>query len=424
MTPEQPLNEQQWALLQNFLKGYKPTTNREQLLATLPLLMEGEWSLEPVLISKRASDEQVRGFIKALAPSHYDIHVHLYGASEWSAIQPKGGGGDPHGVTYDRFKSNAIEVGRKGPAEADLIEGQIYYWKAQRTPVPENHKFVNVFDEDGNQVQIPRSESIVKYPEGTFYVKGIWSVYPAWRLTAPANQSVTFEVQDIDKMKPAKVYNWLYKKMDARERAKALVEELGGREAVEQSVKPVDPRTLEGTGTCPVCFRNIKLNTDNTMKRHGWNVQGQRQVGSYGVSWHTGPCIGVGYEPYELSPAGTVAAQKVVLRNIGSALDAWVNLQEKPELTIYKKTRLYGDEAKAYRKEHGIRGGMVYREDRVVLRPGDTSRLHPMQGDYETVWQSRNNSARGKLQHLKRDFEFLDGKIQDWEVRPLPGKAQ
>lgn len=61
-------------------------------------------------------------------------------------------------------------------------------------------------------------------------------------------------------------------------------------------------RTKENTGSCPCCFRNIKLKKASgaalpTMVSHGYRRPGWgAQVGN---------CMGVGWPPFELSPAGT-----------------------------------------------------------------------------------------------------------------------
>lgn len=64
--------------------------------------------------------------------------------------------------------------------------------------------------------------------------------------------------------------------------------------------KKAAPRTEENTGSCPCCFRNIKLKwsgqsptmVNHGFKRPGWGLQ-------------MGNCRGVGFPPFELSPRGT-----------------------------------------------------------------------------------------------------------------------
>lgn len=56
-------------------------------------------------------------------------------------------------------------------------------------------------------------------------------------------------------------------------------------------------RTLENTGTCPVCGRNIKLRYDSRMVDHGYTLR-------YG--FRNGKCAGVGKLPWEVSPQGRI----------------------------------------------------------------------------------------------------------------------
>jgi len=55
------------------------------------------------------------------------------------------------------------------------------------------------------------------------------------------------------------------------------------------------PRTRESTGSCSVCFQNIKLR-NGTLVLHGYKRPGHGSA--------VGNCFGVGYEPFELSSKG------------------------------------------------------------------------------------------------------------------------
>lgn len=56
-------------------------------------------------------------------------------------------------------------------------------------------------------------------------------------------------------------------------------------------------RTLDNTGTCPCCGRNVKLRYDSRMVDHGFNLR-------YG--FRNGNCFGVGKLPWEVSPQGKI----------------------------------------------------------------------------------------------------------------------
>jgi hypothetical protein len=60
-------------------------------------------------------------------------------------------------------------------------------------------------------------------------------------------------------------------------------------------------------GTCGACFRSIRVNASGGITRHGWVERGGRRVGVYDHAWHTGPCFGSRWRPYEVSPDCTKA---------------------------------------------------------------------------------------------------------------------
>ena len=87
------------------------------------------------------------------------------------------------------------------------------------------------------------------------------------------------------------VANWLTKNTDWIAR---INEYLGSKEHI-----PAVERTRDGTGTCPVCFQNVKLTPANTMVLHGYKRPGHGTV--------QGKCFGVGYPAFEVSPKGIIA---------------------------------------------------------------------------------------------------------------------
>lgn len=82
---------------------------------------------------------------------------------------------------------------------------------------------------------------------------------------------------------PYDVVAWLNAETDWVAKANELL----GMEAHAPAV----PRTREGTGSCPVCFQNIKLKSDanSIMVLHGYERPGHGSV--------RGKCKGVGFQP-------------------------------------------------------------------------------------------------------------------------------
>jgi hypothetical protein len=67
-----------------------------------------------------------------------------------------------------------------------------------------------------------------------------------------------------------------------------------GRKPTERKTPP---RTLENTGTCPICGKNHKLDGAGKLVNHGYTVQYHQ---------HNGWCFGVSKLPWEVSPQGAI----------------------------------------------------------------------------------------------------------------------
>lgn len=144
-------------------------------------------------------------------------------------------------------------------------------------------------------------------------------------------------------------------------------------------------RSLKGTGTCPVCFRNVKLSKGKIM-RHGWSVRGDRKKRSFGSSWHTGNCQGTYNEPWEVSPKGT-ETYIVYLANTQQARErALSDLETNPPETI-----------RAVNKD-----------------------WHRGDGWYEKILEKRKEAVRRDVAALKTEQKDLSKLVADWKPQTLP----
>ena len=97
------------------------------------------------------------------------------------------------------------------------------------------------------------------------------------------------------------------------DQAKPLIKK--GRRPAE-NVDDSERRTLENTGTCPVCGKNVKLE-GGRLVHHGYTVQYQAFQGG---------CFGVGHEAWEVSPKGAqdyASGLEVYLVDITEEYDSW-----------------------------------------------------------------------------------------------------
>lgn len=151
-----------------------------------------------------------------------------------------------------------------------------------------------------------------------------------------------------------------------------------GREINEDSKAP--ERTVDNTGTCCVCERNIKLANDNIVD-HGFRVgDGERY----------GQCPGVGFAPFEISPAGT-KAYLVALEQREAGYVAHRKGLDSPDLMELLDLSL-GVPRKVRRDDTAFPG---------VLRRAIAS------ADYD-------------IKAMGRQLDYFRKKVQDWVPTPLP----
>jgi hypothetical protein len=132
-------------------------------------------------------------------------------------------------------------------------------------------------------------------------------------------------------------------------------------------------RDLTNTGTCPICFRNVKLTDNGKIWNHGYR-QG------YNRGQHYGNCYGVGYRPYELSPDGS----RVFLVRFATP---------SAENLATEVNRL--------------------------------ERLHDQRPEKDD-WKENQNlrDAEYQLRKAEELVKFFTAKVNDWKLQPLPGEKK
>lgn len=153
------------------------------------------------------------------------------------------------------------------------------------------------------------------------------------------------------------------------------------------------PRTRDNTGTCPCCFRNIKLKDRGSQhpvivlhgyQRPGWgSVQGQ--------------CIGVDFPPFELSPEGTKHLVKLLKKHLDEQRD-WIRKLKSGDVT-----ELY--------EQGSFRSRKMTPESEGPARWAD-------------LIESRISQAESLAHALDRDIDLLSKLISEWKEQPLPFEGQ
>jgi hypothetical protein len=154
------------------------------------------------------------------------------------------------------------------------------------------------------------------------------------------------------------------------------------------------PRTRNGTGTCPCCFRNIKLKDKSNelpkMVLHGYKRPGWGAV--------QGRCYGVAWPPYELSSDGT----KNLVKVLGGQKKSYQELLH----------RLQSGAIKSLRVERN-----VYSEYKPTTKIEEIEPGHP---EWDRVLKSRITETERILDAIKRDLVFFKEKVGSWKLAPLP----
>lgn len=171
---------------------------------------------------------------------------------------------------------------------------------------------------------------------------------------------------------------WLNKNTDWRDQVN---KKLGVGE-IEEAV----PRTRENTGSCPVCFQNIKLRSGKIVL-HGYQRPGHGQV--------VGNCFGMGYEPYERSDRG---------------MKDYLKKELEPALKKVKEL---------LRK---LKSGKV---DVLLVRSTWSEKtITPDDPDWERQLKKQIANAELREESLEVEVKVFEKLIQYWKERPLPKQGE
>jgi len=217
------------------------------------------------------------------------------------------------------------------------------------------------------------------------------------RFTSPEGQVFEllpnkFEAQDNRYPNPIKMPIWGLKAW-LRKDTKFLEQisnNLGMATYEEERREKTTPRTRNNTGTCPCCFRNIKLKAQSnhhpTIVLHGYQRPGWGSV--------QGQCIGVAFPPFELSPEGTKHLVKILNRQLDDQKN-WLRKLKSGEVAELYEEGAFGKARKMTPESEG-----------------------PAQ--WASLIRVRVNKTESMIQALSRDIDLLSKLISDWKEEPLP----
>jgi hypothetical protein len=157
---------------------------------------------------------------------------------------------------------------------------------------------------------------------------------------------------------------------------------------------PAEQRTRENTGTCAVCFRNIKLvqkGKDKLMALHGYNRPGHGTI--------VGRCWGGEYPPYELSCEAT----KHILKHVEGRLlteEAYLKSLSSPKLTEFNERKW-------------SMGG----EPRIITK-AEADKIS--EGQWQYRLDEHIKTTEREVAHTKAERNIFKWLVEKWVVRELP----
>ena len=378
------------AFLTKAAKGIKGSLSPEAMEEALPLI---GWSIEPVVVPVLLTGEQAVGVLKRKAPEAIPKGEMMYGnlRDKKELFRYKVEDMPEIQRMYQAVRHHTIDVSdRKGPTnpQADQV-----YIRNLTSPTIDT--------------------SFRGEPRPMFTFDEVWYAMDGWKITSPKG-SVEFapkldfrgRILSTTEEAPDKPWTFMYK-AGLKEAAKAYLDSIGD-EQVQRVLKPVDPRSLENTGTCPCCFRNIKL-VGGRMIRHGWSVEGRRQRGVHGQTWHSGPCFGaegnhgIGYEPFEISAEGTKQfLERAVRPGIERLTRQISHLEARPEQIAVED----------------YRGKVIQVHcDTTEMVWGNEGRV----SKYDQALRQKIAEAKMQLRMATEEAGRLEHVIAGWKPKPLPG---
>ncbi len=321
--------------------------------------------------------------------------------SQISAVLNAIGGslGPTVGATPAFYQSQGIDS-RHAYAETDAgKDAVIKNLERHQSPVPSNPKLGVVYVTEirtpqGIDSPYSKNKFVIEY-KAYVGVAGIrvslggasGDVLPsahdgAYDMLKPMDQGgspdTSVRIRDVS---PSEIVRWLIEH-NWKEKVNAYLN-------MEEHV-PAAQRTRDSTGTCSVCFQNVKIQPGSQLPLivlHGY----KRPRYGYVI----GRCEGTRYPPFELSIQGTENYLEKGLKSTEKDFDA-------------KLASLKADDLETLTVQ--TRGG------KQVLHKGDQ--------DWDKHLKHALMAVEGTLEQIRGDIKIYTRLVQHWELRPLPKEGE
>ena len=156
--------------------------------------------------------------------------------------------------------------------------------------------------------------------------------------------------------------------------------------------RKTEPRTLDNTGTCPICNQNTKM-LGVRIVHHGFTIKWGNRDGS---------CFGVGYKPIEISPEGAVDYKKM--------LEGFLKSSQRGQTSLAKKVAGLED------------GSIVETEEEFEKREA----VHKALGRYffqtnpTLHYQGKLREIKSEISQSESNIRYFENTLKEWKPRQLP----
>lgn len=346
------LDERMKALLLKLRKGADASLSMGQLIKVLALL--GGWRVEEIV---------------GLTQIHYDDHAHALRTEDEAKAR----------AAWENLKKLEVASLPATPKLGGYYVMDLQPLKAFETP------WANARKEHGAEYKLWVGTPGYRFtdPEGKVY-----ELLPS-RHDFSSGMSIQQREQGLPEVdvKNLKKRLRLYDLLPWMKEHTTYMAQINQTLGMEEHV-PAAQRTRDNTGTCGVCFRNIKIirkGEHTFMALHGYNRPGDGFI--------VGRCPGGDHAPYELSAEAT----KRVLKDAQAHLDGiekYLRTLEDPNLQEFDESHFdMGAPAKVIRRDYA---------------------------HWEAALDRHKSSVKYKVAAAKAERDIFNWLVEHWELRALP----
>jgi hypothetical protein len=365
------LNKGALKFLESISKGRKGNLSIEALKDALTALPG--WKVEPI-----ATSYKVTGSNNGDVTDWFSKN-HLSGAVLTIS--------DPFG-SYIRWKAGT--AWNAGPVTPIKVSGTLFKWSRDQPNNPERGIIYSA--KMFNTPQLIQDNTLMHLG---LDLSKCWIGADGYLITAPNGNSYSQPEKlsrykfDWNSFTSGSLWTFLYKS-GAKEQAEAYLNNADS-DAIDRVVRPSTVRSLDNTGTCAVCFRNVKMTTGRSkasiMVDHGYQVP----------KWYSGRqgnCPGVAQKPFEVSSDGTKFY-----------LDKYL----KPSLKLSEKTL------------KALKSSPDSIQDPTSRKP---SMIEKGASNYQRTLEVLIARTESDIRSTKSAIERYDKIVRNWAAKPLPGMSE